>query len=99
MSQIVRYLSHPQLGMDPELGVRRWSLNETGRARVALLARSGALTGTRHVISSDETKAIETATPLADALNCKLVVREAKHENDRSATGFLPPDELESVAD
>lgn len=64
-----------------------------------MLARSDALLGTKHVISSAETKAIETAAPLAEALGCHLVVREAMHENDRSATGFLPPDEFERVAD
>ena len=64
-----------------------------------MLARSGALKGTRHVVSSGETKAIETATPLANALGCNLVVRQAMHENDRSSTGFLPPEEFESVAD
>ena len=51
------------------------------------------------MISSAETKAIETATPLARALGCQLDIREAMHENDRSATGFLPPEEFESVAD
>ncbi|MEO0944786.1 MAG: histidine phosphatase family protein [Pseudomonadota bacterium] len=99
MLQIVRYLSHPQVAIDPQVAVQRWSLNETGRARVAMLARSGALLGTKHVICSGETKAIETATPLAKALGCNLVVREAMHENDRSATGYLPPEEFESVAD
>ena len=46
-----------------------------------------------------KTKAIETATPLAQAIGCKLILRKGMHENDRSATGFLPPDEFEAVAD
>lgn len=99
MSHIVRYLSHPQVAIDPTTPVPSWSLNNIGRKRVAKLARSDALLGTKHVVSSAETKAIETATPLANALGCQLVVREAMHENDRSATGFLPRDEFESVAD
>ncbi|MEL7255047.1 MAG: histidine phosphatase family protein [Pseudomonadota bacterium] len=99
MPQIVRYLSHPQVTIDPDAPVTDWSLNEIGRKRVALLARSGALSGTRHVVSSGETKAIETASPLAEALGCHLIIREAMHENDRSATGFLPPEEFETVAD
>ena len=84
--------------MDPAKPVPNWSLNAIGRKRVAALAASGALTGTHHVISSAETKAIETAAPLAEALGCQLEVREAMHENDRSATGFLPPDEFEKAA-
>ena len=98
MSQIVRYLSHPQVAIDPNTPVADWSLNEIGRERVVNLARSGALSGTRHIFSSGETKAIETATPLAKALGCSLVINEAMHENDRSATGFLPPEEFECVA-
>ncbi|MEM6594018.1 MAG: histidine phosphatase family protein [Pseudomonadota bacterium] len=81
------------------MAIPRWSLNETGRERVAMIARSGALMGTKHVISSGETKAIETAAPLANALGLPLIIREAMHENDRSATGFLPPEEFERVAD
>lgn len=99
MPQIVRYLSHPQVTIDPDQDVRHWSLNDEGKARVAALAKSNALRGTSIIISSAETKAIETAAPLADALNCPLEVRDLMHENDRSATGFLPPDEFEAVAD
>lgn len=53
----------------------------------------------RAVISSAETKAIETGEPLAAALGCPLEIRSRMHENDRSATGFLPPEEFEAVAD
>ncbi|SDK87316.1 histidine phosphatase family protein [Aliiruegeria lutimaris] len=99
MSQIVRYLSHPQVSIDLTKPVPSWSLNEQGSKRVAALASSNAFLGTRYVISSAENKAIETATPLAEALGCHLEIREAMHENDRSATGFLPPEEFEAVAD
>lgn len=100
MSRIVRYLTHPQVLIDPARPVPRWSLNEIGRARVSALAtRPGVLSRTRRVISSDETKALETALPLAAALGVEMEVRPRMHENDRSATGFLPPDEFEQVAD
>lgn len=83
----------------PKQDVRQWSLNALGVQRVERLARSQALVGTTHVISSDEVKAKETAAPLANALGAALVIREKMHENDRSATGFLPPEEFEQVAD
>lgn len=98
MACIVRYLTHPQVIVDPFKPVPTWSLNDVGTRRVAALASSGALDGTRHVISSAETKAVETAAPLAAALGCQLEIRQAMHENDRSATGFLPADEFECVA-
>ncbi len=96
---IARYLSHPQVTIDPAIPVPEWGLNAEGAARVARLAASNALAGTTRVISSAETKAIETAKPLAKALGCPLEIREAMHENDRSATGFLPPDAFEATAD
>ena len=96
---IVRYLTHPQVAIDPSVPVERWGLNAAGSGRVAALAASGTLQGTRVVVSSGETKAIETAAPLAAALGVEHRVREAMHENDRSATGFLPPAEFEQVAD
>lgn len=100
MPQIVRYLTHPQVLIEPLKDVRAWSLNEVGSNRVAsLAAQFGSLSGTRTVVSSDETKALETATPLASALGAALEVRLRMHENDRSATGFLPPQEFEAVAD
>lgn len=99
MHQKIRYLSHPQVCVDPAKEIRDWSLNELGKSRVNSLANTRALDGTTVVICSAETKAIETGQPLAQALNCDLVIREMMHENDRSSTGFLPPEEFESVAD
>lgn len=100
MTRMFRYLSHPQVLIDPAQEVTLWSLNPTGAARVdALAARLGRLAGTTRVISSGETKAVETARPLAAALSAPLEIRPLMHENDRSATGFLPPAEFESVAD
>lgn len=95
----VRYLSHPQVLIEPDKPVERWGLNDIGRARVEAIAAAPALRQTRSVISSAETKAIETATPIAEALGLAVTVRAAMHENDRFATGFLPPAEFEQTAD
>jgi broad specificity phosphatase PhoE len=95
----LRYLTHPQVRIDPSIPVPQWGLSEVGRRRVAELVASGMLTGTRTVVSSAERKAIETAEPIAAALGIGLTVREAMHENDRSATGYLPPAEFERMAD
>lgn len=93
------YLTHPQVRIDPAQEVTRWSLSDLGRARVLALASSGALAGIGRVISSAEVKAVETAEPLAAALGCRVEVRAGMHENDRSATGYLPEAEFEAVAD
>ena len=94
-----RYLSHPQVLIDPAVAVPQWGLNDVGKARIDALARAGWLARTVGVVSSAERKAIETAEPLADSLGLGVEIREAMHENDRSATGFLPPDEFEQAAD
>jgi broad specificity phosphatase PhoE len=99
METLVRYLTHPQVAIDPTIPVPRWGLSALGRRRVTALGASGWLAGTAEIISSGERKAIETAEILASALGLSVEIREAMHENDRSATGFLPPDEFETVAD
>jgi broad specificity phosphatase PhoE len=95
---LVRYLTHPQVKIDPAVPVPRWGLSDIGRARVDALAAAGTLAGTTAVISSGETKAIETAEILARTLGTKVEIREAMHENDRSSTGFLPPPAFEEMA-
>ena len=95
-----RYLTHPQVQIDPEVPVPLWSLNDIGRRRVdRLVSNLGQLAATTRIVSSDEVKAIETAKPIANALRIELEIRPRMHENDRSATGFLPPAEFEMVAD
>jgi broad specificity phosphatase PhoE len=95
----VRYLTHPQVDIDPAVPVPEWSLSAVGRDRVAALAAAGWLSGTSEIIASAERKAIETAAILGAALGLSVEVRQAMHENDRSATGFLPPAEFDAVAD
>ncbi|MEO1019052.1 MAG: histidine phosphatase family protein [Pseudomonadota bacterium] len=99
MPSLVRYLSHPEVEIDPSIAVPSWSLSAKGHARVEALIDAGWLAGTTQIIASAEPKAIETAGPIAAALGVEVEIREAMHENDRSATGFLPGDEFERVAD
>lgn len=98
MTNIVRYLTHPQVTIDPSIPVPCWSLSEIGKARTETVTAAGLLSGTTQVISSGERKAIETAEIIAAKLGVGVEVREATHENDRSATGFLVPDEFEAMA-
>jgi broad specificity phosphatase PhoE len=98
MTNLVRYLTHPQVRIDPAIPVPSWGLSEVGRARTQAIAGTGRLWATTQIICSGERKAIETAEIIAAKLNVDVEVREAMHENDRSATGFLMPDEFEAVA-
>jgi broad specificity phosphatase PhoE len=99
MSGVVRYLTHPQVRIDPTVPVPSWSLNSVGRARTEAIRNEAWLVNTAQIVSSGERKAIETAEIIANELGITVEIREAMHENDRSATGFLEPDEFEAVAD
>ena len=95
---LVHYLSHPQVDINPDIPVSSWGLDRTGRDRVSKVIEAGWLKGVSRVVSSAEVKALETANPIAQALNVSVEVRQAMHENDRTATGYLPSEEFELVA-
>jgi broad specificity phosphatase PhoE len=50
------------------------------------------------IYCSNERKAIDGAEILGDYLSLPITKRQDLGENDRSATGFLPPAEFEAVA-
>ncbi|MBR0707229.1 histidine phosphatase family protein [Bradyrhizobium liaoningense] len=96
---IVRYLTHPQVQIRPDVPVPQWGLSPIGRARTEALANASSLASITQIVASGERKAIETAEIIAGRLGLMIETREAMHENDRSATGFLKPAEFETVAD
>lgn len=99
MSSTVRYLTHPQVLREPLKDSRSWSLNSVGATRVARLAsRLGTLRLTRHVSSSAETTALDTARPLATALGIDVDIHDNMGEVDRTSTGFLSEREFERTA-
>lgn len=95
---LFRYVSHAQVVQDPEVPVPRWGLNETGRRRVEVLADQPWMRRVGRLVSSDETKAVEAATILADALGLEVEVRPDSGETDRSATGYVPPERHDELA-
>ena len=94
----VFFVTHPEVAVDPEVPVPQWGLSSRGRERMAEFARSPDVARLAAIWSSAETKAVEAAAILADPLGLSPGVEEDLHENDRSATGFLPPLEFEQVA-
>ena len=96
---VFRFLTHPQVRIDGEIPVPLWGLNDVGRARAALISQLPWISNTTRLVSSAETKAIETAAVVACATGLAIEVREQLHENDRSATGFVPPVRFEELAD
>lgn len=93
------YLTHPQIRIDPSVAVPDWALSDIGRARCHQIAEALWLREIGRIVSSDERKAVETASILAKAAGVEPEIGEAMGENDRSATGFLPPPDFEKAAD
>lgn len=85
------YLTHPQVRMDPNVPVPLWGLSDEGRARAEAFVARGIVPGGAFLFSSRETKALELAEILAAATGTPILTDHDMSENDRSATGFLPP--------
>jgi broad specificity phosphatase PhoE len=96
---VVHYLTHPQVGIDPAVEVPRWPLSDLGRARAARLAATRWARRLERIVSSAERKAVETAEFLARACGAAVEIGADLHENDRSATGYLPAAEFETLAE
>ncbi|MBG6144403.1 broad specificity phosphatase PhoE [Labrenzia sp. EL_159] len=92
------YLTHPEVAIDPSVPVPEWGLSPLGQERAAKATDLPFAKEIGAVVTSAETKAIETARFFTGKLDIPLHTRQDLHENDRSATGFLPPDEFEQVA-
>lgn len=96
---VLRYLTHPQVNVDPNVPVPEWGLSDVGAERVHKLCNSATLTKTTRIVSSAETKATESAGILGNSLGIKPEIREKMHENDRTSTGFLESAAFEDMAD
>lgn len=96
---ILRYITHPNVEIDPHTPVTEWHLSDVGRRRAHALLEQSWIDSVDLVISSAETKAIETAELIAARRNLVVDVRRSTGEIDRSATGFVEPERHELLAD
>lgn len=93
------YVTHPQVQMDANVPVPLWGLSAEGRRRAEAFAASGVVPADAMIFSSRETKAMQLADILAAPIGTMVLSDHQMGENDRSATGFLPPDLFEVMAD
>lgn len=82
-----------------DVPVPRWPLSELGRKRMRAGLKQPWVRELTAIYCSSEQKAIDGAAILAEHLGIGFEVMAELGENDRSATGFLPPEEFERVAD
>lgn len=93
------FVSHPEVRIEPERPVTDWELSAAGRARAKTFAESTVLSRVAQLWSSAERKAIETAEILAAPRGLEVTSDPRLGENDRSASGFLPPEQFEEAAE
>ncbi len=96
---LVRYVSHPEVSIDASIPVPEWSLSEVGRARAEFAATCQWASDIDRIVTSSETKAIETAEILAAAAGAAVEVRDRIGEIDRSSTGYVSHERHEELAD
>lgn len=93
------YLTHPQVLVDASIPVPEWGLSEIGRTRLLAIRQRPWVRSLAGIVSSAERKAKEAAAILAEAAGVEFRAVAEMGENDRSATGYLPPLEFEKAAD
>lgn len=86
----IYFITHPEVVIDPETEIDQWNLSEKGITRTKNLATYDFWPSVQHIFTSTENKAIETGDILSSTLDIPVRTFPNLHENDRSATGYLP---------
>jgi len=97
-NQII-FVTHADVQIDPAVPVPQWGLSANGRARHQSFNNRLLDSNITEIYCSDEQKAIDGAVIMSQCLSVAYSVVAELHENDRSATGYLPPAEFEKTAD
>lgn len=95
--QIVYFITHPEVSIDPSLPVPDWHLSEKGVERMKQLLSKQWIQDVKSIYSSSEQKAIDGAEILSSHLSLKYVIISELGENDRSSTGYLPKEEFNAI--
>lgn len=98
MARSLYVVTHPEVEVDPAVPVPQWSLSDLGRRRLQGLLCQPWASQVEHIFSSSERKALEAAVALAAVRDLRVQVDPELGENDRSATGFLPPPRFDALA-
>jgi broad specificity phosphatase PhoE len=93
------FITHPEVAIDPATPVPDWPLSTRGVARMEAFAQGPLAAGVGAVWSSAERKARDGAAILGRARGLAPRIEAGLHENDRSATGYLPPERFWPVVE
>jgi broad specificity phosphatase PhoE len=98
MSRCFYFITHANVAISKEMPVPCWPLSEQGTARMQRGLRQPWVSSVTSIYCSKEQKAIDGARILSEHLSLNHSEVPELGENDRSTTGFLPPEEFELVA-
>ena len=90
-------VKHSLPEIDSEIPSREWRLSEEGQVRSRILAEKLGQYDLDVIVSSNERKAIETASISARRLNIPVEVVEGLHEHERRNVGFLEKECFEQL--
>jgi broad specificity phosphatase PhoE len=93
------FITHADVVIDPSVAITDWPLSDAGRRRMAVLASGPWIWRVSALYCSAERKARDGAAVLAGLTGLTPVERADLGENDRSATGYLPPEDFQRTAD
>ena len=99
MNSTVRFITHPDVVIDPVVPVPEWPLSDVGLARMKAGLAQPWVRGIGAIWASTERKALDGAMVLSAATGVPVRTMAELGENDRSATGYLPRAEFEATAD
>jgi broad specificity phosphatase PhoE len=99
MSRRIYFITHPDVEIDPAIPVPQWPLSERGRSRIRRLLSRDWLFQVDAIYCSSEQKAIDGAAMLSKATGIPVHQVAALGETDRSATGYLPRAEFETIVE
>jgi len=99
MARRLHFITHPEVVIDPTVPVPQWPLSEHGRSRMQRLLSRDWLWEVGAIYCSTEPKAIDGATILSEATRVPVHTVAELGENDRSATGYLPPADFDATVD
>lgn len=85
--------------MDAQTPVPNWEISDQGRRRLRAAIKRGWPGRGWRIVTSPEVKAQQTAETLANGFALPLHIHPDMGEVDRSATGYLPQDQHEALAD
>lgn len=99
MARRFRYLTHTQIDRDPAVPIPRWRLSDLGRERLTGVDWRSFLHGTGVIYSSVQTRALETASVIADAMRVPMQVRHEMREADRGPMGYVADGAIATIVD